>query len=90
MQTEDERVCGARLAQDQHSELFTDRRPSRDVYGVSRETEERENCLAQKLAQKGFRLAQITPKIAYHYRSKLLIPRKADEDFRFTNRLLYH
>ena len=27
---------------------------------------------------------------AYHYRSKLLIPRKADGDFRFTNRLLYH
>jgi hypothetical protein len=52
--------------------------------------EESQNCFAQNLAQKRFRLAQITPKSASYYQSKLLIPRKAGRDFRFTNRLLYH
>ena len=56
----------------------------------SRTTEKWQNCFAQNLAQKGVRLAQIPPKIAYHYHSKLLIPCKAGTDFRFTNRLLYH
>jgi hypothetical protein len=44
----------------------------------------------QNYVQTARRFAQNTPKIAYRYKPKSLIPDKAGEDFRFTNWLLYH